>query len=327
MTGLGLQPLLPWPLALAVGLLLVGAAVAGLVTRPQRRLQWALRVATAGLVAVGLLGPGVAGGDAQQAGRLVNVWFVADTTSSSVARDYRGGQPRLEGYRDDVAKIARLMPGARFSVITFDSSARTEMPLTTDTTALRTAMQTMRQELTTYSTGSSVSAARAELGRSLEQSRERYPERARVVFYLGDGEQTNGQAPAPMDLAELVDGGAVLGYGTSEGGPMEQRSSSGGDEGDIETDDGQVAISSINEAQLRAIADQLGVPYVSRNDGGDISPALQQARPSEVVEDALGTSPGRVSLVWVLATLAALLMLLDVTVLARDLARLRGVRS
>lgn len=326
MSGLGLHPVIPWPLALALGTVVLAVAVLGLVTRPARRVQWALRTGVAALVTLALLGPGVAGGDAPQAGRLVNVWFVADTTSSAAARDYQGEKPRLEGYRADVPKIARAMPGARFSVITFDSSARTQMPLTTDTNALRTSLQTMRQELTTYSAGSSITVARDELRRSLEASRERYPERARVVFYLGDGEQTSGQQPAPMDLGDLVDGGAVLGYGTAEGGPMAQRSTSDGDEGDIETADGQPAISSIDEAALRAVAGQIGVPYVGRNDGGDISPVLAEARPSEVVEEALGTSPGHVSLVWLLGLLAAALMLLDVAVLARDLARVRGVR-
>ena len=41
------------------------------------------------------------------------------------------------------------------------------------------------------------------------------------MFYLGDGEQTTDLPPQSFAaLAAYLDGGAVLGYGTSEGGPM-----------------------------------------------------------------------------------------------------------
>ena len=141
-----------------------------------------------------------------------------------------------------------------------------------------------------------------------------------MVFYFGDGEQTNGEAPTPFALDGLVDGGAVLGYGTAEGGPMAGRSSLGREDTDITTSDGQTAISQASEADLRAIADQLGVPYVHRA-GGDITPALAAADPGEIAEDSTRTAPTQVSLVWALALLAALLLLIDLWVLARDAAR------
>ena len=321
MNGLGLHPVLPWPVAVLLGLVLVGLCVAALLTRPAQRRRWALRTGAAAAVALALLGPGVAGAQAPQASRAINVWFVADTTSSAMARDYPGGKPRLDGYREDIPKIAEALPGARFSLVTFDSSARATMPLTTDTNALQTAVDTMSQEITLYSAGSSITVADEYLRGALTKSKERYPERARVVFYLGDGEQTNGQAPTPFDLGDLVDGGAVLGYGTAKGAPMANLTSIGESDGDITTTDGQTAISKASEDDLKKLAEQLGVPYVHR-EGGDIAPALAQAEPGELVEDASASAPTHVSLVWVLATLAAALLLVDLWLVSRDVSRI-----
>lgn len=320
MSWLGLQPVLPWPVAVLLGVLLLGLAVLGLVTRPDHRRQWGLRTAAAGAAALALLGPGVPGGAAPQGASAVDVWFVVDTTSSAVARDHPGGRPRIDGYREDIPQIAEALPGARFALVTFDSSARTAMPLTTDVQALATAVETMRQEVTLYSAGSSITVAQDHLQQALTRTRESQPGRAQLVFYLGDGEQTNGEAPTPFALDGLVDGGAVLGYGTAEGGPMAGRSSLGREDTDITTSDGQTAISQASEADLRAIADQLGVPYVHRA-GGDITPALAAADPGEIAEDSTRTAPTQVSLVWALALLAALLLLIDLWVLARDAAR------
>lgn len=321
MKGLGLHPVIPWPLAVLLGLVLVGVAVAALVTRPEQRRRWVLRTGAAAAVALALLGPGVAGAQAPQATRAINVWFVVDTTSSSMARDYKDGQPRMDGYKEDIAKIAEALPGARYSLVTFDATARTTMPLTTDSNALATAVETMRQEVTLYSKGSSITVAQEHLRRSLEQSEQRYPQRSRVVFYLGDGEQTNGQAPEAFDMGGLVDGGAVLGYGTADGAPMANLNSIGESDGDITTADGQTAISKASEDDLKKIADQLGVPYVHR-DGGSISPALTDADPGELVEDSTARTPTHVSLVWVCATVAAVLLLIDLWLLVRETSRL-----
>ena len=70
-----------------------------------------------------------------------------------------------------------------------------------------------------WSRGSSVTIARDQLRTALERGRDTHPERARLVFYFGDGEQTAAQDPRPFDIAsQLINGGAVLGYGTAAGG-------------------------------------------------------------------------------------------------------------
>ena len=115
-----------------------------------------------------------------------------------------------------------------------------------------------------WSRGSSVTIARDQLRTALERGRDTHPERARLVFYFGDGEQTAAQDPAPFDIAsQLINGGAVLGYGTAAGGRMAITAAF--ETGDIvDPSTGQPAISVIDEEQLAAISNQLGVPYLHR---------------------------------------------------------------
>ena len=320
MSGLGLHPVLPWPAAALLAALLVGLAVAGLLTRPLRRRQWGLRTGAAVAVALALLGPAVSGADSPQASRSMDVWFVVDTTSSSMARDHPDGRPRMDGYKEDIPQIAEALPGARFALVTFDSTARTAMPLTTDTNALATAVETLSPEITLYSAGSSITVAQDHLRASLERTKASRPGRAQLVYYLGDGEQTSGQPPTPFALADLVDGGAVLGYGTAEGGRMASLSSLGSSDGDITTPEGDPAVSHADAIALRRIAEQLGIPYVHRA-GGDIGAARTPSEADALAEDE-PLAPSQVSLVWVLATVAALLLLGDLWLLARDTSRI-----
>ena len=266
------------------------------------------------------------GGSARQAATDVNVFFVVDTTASSMARDFDDGRTRLEGYREDMMKIRDELPGARFSIITFDQSARVTLPLTTDTNALRTDVDNLRAEDSQYSGGSSVTAARERLRTTLEGVDESHPERASFVFYLGDGEQTAPGEPEPFDLGDLVDGGAVLGYGTEEGGRMASVDADGSTGPDITGPDGSPGVSRIDEDRLEAIADQLGVPYVHRS-GGDIGPAMEEVDPGTVVQGAGGPVETFTSLVWIFALLASGLLLVDLFVTTRELSRLRRAEA
>ena len=320
---MSLHPVIPWPFVVIVGLLLVGFTTWRLIADERRRGRWALRLGTSLVMVVALLGPAVNGGIAKQAASDVNVFFVVDTTTSSMARDYKDGQTRLEGYREDIAKIQEGMPGARFSIITFDYAARVSMPLTTDTTALQTAAENMRPENSLYSGGSSITVAGEQLKETLEGAQERTPDRSRVVFYLGDGEQTSSEEPAPFDLGDdLVDGGAVLGYGTEEGGKMATTRGDGSTGDDVTDAQGNPGVSTIDEDNLEDLAEQLGVPYTHR-EGGDIGPALEEADPG-TTKDAEGAEIEiYTSVVWVFAVLLTLLLAIDLLFITREIGRLR----
>jgi Ca-activated chloride channel family protein len=330
-----LQPIWPWwilgPVS-AVALLFLGwrlvragrqrpRAVRDKLARAQLR-DWLFRSALVLLLLAAALRPGV-------------------PTSSIVAEDYGDSAPRLDGVRQDIMAIAEELAGARFALITFDNNATVRMPLTTDTTALDTLVSVLEPQVTDYAKGSSVTVAGTLLTERLRAARDSHPERPRIVYYLGDGEQTSAKAPAPIRVeGGLIDGGAVLGYGTPEGGRMKENTGHGAGQ---DSDGGSVyiqdrsgdtrkdAVSVIDENRLREIAGQLGVPYVHRSAGDPSGPMMAGADPGTLQrapED--GSLEGRTELYWGLAALAALLALRESALVLRQWRQLRpaeGVRK
>lgn len=333
-----LLPILPawlfWPvaalLACAAGTLLrKGPAGRGSGRAARRR--FAVLVL---LVLMAAARPGLAGGTVPAAATELNVFFVVDTTPSSAAEDYDGTQTRLAGITKDINAIATELAGARFSLLTFDSTATVALPLTTDATALRTAAGVLSPKTAQASQGSSVSSARGLLARQLAASGKAHPQRPRLVFYLGDGEQTAASAPEPFkEGAGLIDGGAVLGYGTAAGGKMRDSAFGSGAPApyilDRSTDGGQPAVSVIDEKQLRAIAGQLGVPYVHRVAPAGIGAALADAAPRTAADRGgpEGVRPGRVELYWLPALAAFGVALWELASLMRSCRGLRPRRE
>jgi len=275
-----LLPVAPWPvlLVLAVGAL---AAVwwnpsSRSVPGESRATHWRLTAAVV-LLGAAALRPAVPGEQVDTTAANLNVYFVVDTTSSIIAEDFGDDRPRIDGVAADIAAIADRLPGARYSVLTFDQEARVRLPLTTDTTALDAAVETLLPESYEVSRGTSVSGANDRLKTLLQQADTRTPERGRVVYYLGDGEQTAPDAPAPFDIDKrLVNGGAVLGYGTTQGGRMKATRSRFDTSSDYIKDPstGEDARSVISEDTLRAIGSQLGLSYLHRDAGDAIGPVV-----------------------------------------------------
>ncbi|WP_200950611.1 vWA domain-containing protein [Arthrobacter sp. Soil762] len=343
-----LQPILPWwvmaPLIAAVVLFLVWRLVQATRERSAgMRRDWLFRSALVLLLLAAALRPGVPGGSSQAAAADVNVFFVVDTSSSIAAEDYGDGSPRLDGVRQDIMAIAGELAGARFSLLTFDSNAIVRMPLTTDATALDTSVSVLQPQVTAFSKGSSVTAAGTLLAERLRAARDSHPERPRLVYYLGDGEQTSAKAPAARRLdGGLVDGGAVLGYGTADGGRMKENTGQGSGQGsgqdagagyiqDRSSGTGKDAISVIDEGRLQGIAGQLGVPYVHRSAGDPVAPMMQAADPGDFQPaPADGVGGGRTELYWLLAAGAFLLALRETVLVLRQWLQLRpgaGVRT
>lgn len=261
------QPVLPEFLIVILVLVFGGLAVWALVRAKtaSTRMLWVARIGLVLACGLLLLRPGVPGGAVETLASDVDIVLMVDTTASIVAEDWDGDRPRLEGVRADIESIVAEYPGARVALITFDATATLRVPLTTDTTALMTALAVMRPEPTTQSIGSSIGIGAELLEETLEAAASVMPDRARMVFYFGDGEQTSRDDPESFSgAAGHLSSGAVLGYGTSEGGPMRTTSAGTAGPGDYITYEGQRALSTIDPDNLSRIAEQLGLDYVPR---------------------------------------------------------------
>ncbi len=267
----------------------------------------------------------------------VDVYFVVDTTSSMAAEDFGPtGEPRLVGVRADLEAITAELSGARFSLITFDAETVQRLPLTTDTTAVVSGAKALNQEVTAYSGGSSISAPVEFLAARLTRDAEANPDRTRVLFYLGDGEQTVAEAPGSFStLDPFIDEGAVLGYGTLDGGRMRQFSGFDAVDSDLPyitwfSDSGeQEAVSRIDEPALSTIAADLGVDYLHREPGSASAPVIEGIDVGDI-----GAGPDPVvstpEFYWIFAIGFGMLALTEIAGLAvalRDLRRLEGVPS
>lgn len=317
-------PILPWWALTMIALVLLAGV--GLVARGRRKDRrqrgTALRAATMVLLLLmAAWRPGIQGAAVPVANSSLDVFFMVDTTSSSVAEDYDGGKPRLDGMKADLHALAAALPGARYSMMTFDSTARTTLPLTRDAGALGTDIDILTTELTAYSHGSTPTVANDLLVSRLQAAKAADPRRPRIVFYLGDGEPTTDTAPPPFNIpVGLVNGGAVLGYGTAAGGKMKENFGYGSHANSAYiTLGGQEAVSKIDEPQLTAMASQLGVSYTHRSAGDPISAALADTKPGTMALDADQTGQGTFELYWILALGAFALVSWELVVSGRRL--------
>ncbi|WP_066581821.1 vWA domain-containing protein [Cellulomonas timonensis] len=301
--GLTLQPLIPVVLIAvlaALGVLMClreawrASGVAG-------RLRWLPRALIVLVLSAMCLRPTVPAPPVEVAMSNADLYFVVDTTASMAALDGPAAVSRLDQARTDIVAMVDEIgaTGARASLLTFDREARTVVPLTTDTGAVARAAALLRPEVADASTGSSVTVAATLLSRTLANVADAYPDRATVVVYLGDGEQTADDDPVSFGpVAPLVQGGLVLGYGTAAGATIPARQvsdRSAGGELVLDPATGQPALSRADEAALTRLAGQLGLPYAHRDDSP--TPTIPAPTVRTVVANAADLPAGLVGAV------------------------------
>ncbi|MEO7588071.1 MAG: VWA domain-containing protein [Arachnia sp.] len=249
------------------------------------------------------LQPAIAGSNEPPAPTATDVLIVLDRTTSMGAQDWDGQRPRMDGVAADVTALVAAMPSARYSVVVMDNDARVSVPWTTDTTAVVTFAETSGWREESFGIGSDISVGKPLAQQLLEDSSRSRPQARRFLLYLGDGEQTMEAVPASFDtLAPLVNGAMVLGYGTTAGGRMAMRP----DTDELVERDGVTQLSSIDEAALQRIADELGGSYHHRTAPGGL----------QFWADGAGAASGETgtpdySLAWLLAIAAATVLAVD----------------
>ena len=276
---------------------------------PGRRIAWGRRAVLVLLVTVIALVPSTPIERTTVSGVGLDIFFVVDRTGSMAAEDW-GPNPdidpeanngleanrRLDGVKHDINRIVDDLPGARYSIITFDSGSTRQLPLTWDARAVKSWTETLKQEITFYSVGSSLDRPLDRLRTTLAQAQERSPESVRVLFYLSDGEQLSNEPVLSFaELAPYLSGGGVLGYGTSGGGPMrvwDGATPIGPDTPyiqDFSQSGYPQAISYIDEANLRTIAEELGVNYHHRTGPDSTRSVTNGIDADEVIRDVART--------------------------------------
>lgn len=272
------------------------------------------RIAIAVTFVIVLLRPGFGTADVPTQLSDVDVLVVVDRTRSMAALDHAGAKPRIEGVRADLAALAEELPGARFAMIGFGAQGRLVLPFTTDVSAFESAVETLDLERPREGDGSSTARPVAEMVEVLERAAERRPDRRRVVVYVGDGEDTAsaGDSPSFEQVADLVVGGAVLGYGTTDGAQMPAADDLDLDAGYVDDPEtGEPAISRADLERLQEIADELDVDFLHRTGTGGLDRVVDSFEASYVDGERGEGPPADHDLTWLFGLLLLGLVLLE----------------
>jgi Ca-activated chloride channel family protein len=246
----------------------------------------------------------------------LDVLFIVDNTISMWAQDYNGKKERMTGVTRDVNYIIDELAGSNFGLVTFDDTAHVLAPFTQDLQYIRDLLDTFESPDSYYAKGSDLSIAYQDI-ESLLLSSNRKENRKTIVFFISDGEITNGKELKDYsELAQYVDAGAVLGYGSQSGGKM-KKSYGSGYIYDYNTH--KDAVSKIDEANLKKIAEGLGVEYMNMNSGNSAlmgSVELIKESSKTIIESGDGAEVKK-DIYYFLAYPLMLMVLIEIILIAR----------
>ncbi len=277
--AMNIQPIIPLPIVLPAMLAVYGAVIFRVLRRKDRlreKLLTLLRLLGIGcLVFVINLRVMKESYDTDVEMKNIDVLFVTDTTISMWAEDYSGNRPRMEGVQESLTYIMEELYGGSFALIRFDNRSQILAPFTQDADTVGDALDTISAPDRYYARGSSLNTALDDMEKLLQSSAKK-DNRKTYLFFVSDGEITDGSSLTSFrELMPLVDGGAVLGFGTAEGGRMY--------DGryysyvvDPETWDD--AVSCIDEDNLRQIASDLGIEYIHMTSKQNVRAACSAIR-------------------------------------------------
>ncbi|MFP4623484.1 MAG: vWA domain-containing protein [Gemmatimonadota bacterium] len=204
-----------------------------------------------------------------------------DVSKSMWARDVAPN--RLERERVLARRILRELPGDRIGLVAFAGRAYVLSPMTVDHGALQLYLDALDPEIVSQGGSSLASALRqaTDLARGPEDAGRG------VVVLVTDGEALEEEQAvrAEAERAERV-GITVhtVGVGTPEGSPIPEMGEGTEVEGYKRGPDGEVVVSTLNQALLRDVARTTGARYFRLGEAGTTDALLRTLRGLERTE-------------------------------------------
>jgi Ca-activated chloride channel family protein len=213
-----------------------------------------------------------------EAGGGTEVALVLDASNSMRVEDL--APSRLERERDAARRLVRALPEGRFGIVAFAGRGYPLTPLTGDPGALELFLDALSPEIVTQGGSSLASAIRqgSDLLLGGDTTRAR-----RLMVLMSDGEALEPEEEIRRAVERAAERGVVihtLGIGTRQGGPVpDVNPASGKRQGykrDPET--GAPAVSRLDEARLREIAERTGGRYFWAGDPGAVEALARELR-------------------------------------------------
>ncbi len=217
------------------------------------------------LLLVALLGPsfGAAKKEVKSVGK--DIMICVDLSKSMDAFDI---QPtRLEKIKFELKRIVEAFNSDRIGIIIFSSEAFMQCPLTFDQNALNLFIETMNSSLVPGGGTDFAPPLRMALTKLKDEDTPVAQTKSKVIVLISDGEDFGEET---KEMASTVESGGIklftLGVGTEKGGNMYAGNG-------LKTDrSGNVVVSKLAPAALKALASQTGGQYFEINDSrNDVS--------------------------------------------------------
>lgn len=267
-------PYIPGAILLVAGILLIVFTIFCIARKSLRKTRIFRRIGILALILLVLARPVIAGGHSERSLSNINVFFIVDNTGSMAAQDLeQGSKRRYEKVAEDIKAIADLFPGAKFGIIVADYDIRRALPLVNDINAVYAYADSLKPKPSALSASSNLSELLNYSADHIKRYNTRFPERSSVVFVMSDGEDSDTESVnIPSELKDAVAGGAVIGYGTTNGSklPVIDRDGNISEYSLIKDARNEEVVSRIDEANLKQISQTLGLKYYNRMQSNDI---------------------------------------------------------
>ena len=208
--------------------------------------------------------------------------IVLDDTLSMMAEDiddYVGDKPktRMDRAKEDIDYITKNLVGAKFCIVDFNNDANLICPFTDDNKYIKDSVDAIYPLVDYHATGTNINCCKRLLGQMINDAKLLNDGHV-VVFFLSDGENTDDHRLDNFsDIAEGIEGGAILGYGTTKGCQMHYHD-------DLHNEDVLVedkrdypykpAVSKIDEKNLKSLSLDLGIEYIHMDESEDLDENL-----------------------------------------------------
>ena len=210
--------------------------------------------------------------------------IVLDDTLSMMADDvddYVGDNPktRMDRAKEDIDYITKNLVGAKFCIVDFNNDANLICPFTDDNKYIKDSVDAIYPLVDYHATGTNLNCCKKLLGQMINDAKLLNDGHV-VVYFLSDGENTDDHRLDNFsDIAEGIEGGAILGYGTAKGGQMTYHD-------DLHNEDVLVedkrdypykpAVSKIDEKNLKSLSLDLGIEYIHMDESEDLDENLEK---------------------------------------------------
>ena len=325
-----IKPILPiYILVVLLALSIILAALC-IINKKHRKIKNFIRIGIFALIVITLFRPMVPfESKKQEAHSNVVLFFVIDDTGSMAVEDEDGGIAREEAMRQDIKDIINSFNAPRVAFFTQDAVTYRMMPPTADvTTALKLA-ENLRAKATNSSEGTNLGKLFTEAANYMDTYLEADKDAEFIVFLMSDGENAiNGTTNYEIKDGSFQNAtyGAVIGYGSKEGGQVPNILSTHDEKGIIiyyrnanepyiRDRDGKYVISSIDEDFLKSTAQSYNFTYAKSGNTKTVIDEAKKKTGNKLIFEEAKDSTTAFELYWIFMMLVIVLLLIE---FARD---------